>query len=158
LHWCHVTLSCYFGAACIGIRNFLAYFTLEPMVVIKDNFQNLVLLLKNEDHDIITTNSSVLMQVDVPSCFVGLVMENCNLPYPNYGHVILADPSPILLYPISSSEVRCLVDIPGKKVPSLATGDMAKYLQTVVAPQVIQKTINSVLAGSSVTSLFVFPS
>jgi len=74
-------------------------------------------------------------KVDVPSCFVGLVMENCNLPYPNYGHVILADPSPILLYPISSSEVRCLVDIPGKKVPSLATGDMVKYLQTVVAPQ-----------------------
>eukprot|EP00253_Pinus_taeda_P032888 PITA_32888 len=75
------------------------------------------------------------MQVDVPSYFVGLVLENCDLPYPNYGHVILADPSPILFYPIGSTEVRCLVDIPGKKVPSLATGDMAKYLQTVVAPQ-----------------------
>ncbi|KAJ0840853.1 putative squalene monooxygenase [Helianthus annuus] len=75
-------------------------------------------------------------QVDVPSCFVGLVLENCELPYPNHGHVILADPSPILFYPISSSEIRCLVDIPGQKLPSLRNGDMAKYLKSIVAPQV----------------------
>ncbi len=76
--------------------------------------------------------------MDVPSCFVGLVLENCQLPYANHGHVVLADPSPILFYPISSTEVRSLVDIPGMKVPSIANGDMAKHLQTVVAPQVIK--------------------
>lgn len=76
------------------------------------------------------------VQVDVPSCFVGLVLENCNLPYANHGHVILADPSPILFYPISSTEVRCLVDVPGQKVPSISNGEMANYLKTVVAPQV----------------------
>ncbi|KAG6516820.1 squalene monooxygenase SE1-like isoform X2 [Zingiber officinale] len=75
-------------------------------------------------------------KVDVPSCFVGLVLENCLLPFPNHGHVILGDPSPILFYPISSTEVRCLVDIPGNKVPSVANGEMANYLKTVVAPQV----------------------
>ncbi|CAA0812390.1 Squalene epoxidase 1, partial [Striga hermonthica] len=75
-------------------------------------------------------------KVDVPSCFVGLVLENCELPYANHGHVILADPSPILFYPISSTEIRCLVDIPGQKVPSIANGEMANYLKTVVAPQV----------------------
>ncbi|KAJ1686368.1 hypothetical protein LUZ63_017758 [Rhynchospora breviuscula] len=74
-------------------------------------------------------------KVDVPSCFVGLVLENCKLPFPNHGHVILADPSPILFYPISSTEVRCLVDVPGQKVPSIANGEMANYLRTVVAPQ-----------------------
>ncbi|PIN13039.1 Squalene monooxygenase [Handroanthus impetiginosus] len=74
--------------------------------------------------------------VDIPSCFVGLVLENCQLPFQNHGHVILADPSPILFYPISSTEMRCLVDIPGQKLPSLASGEMAKYLKTVVAPQV----------------------
>lgn len=63
-------------------------------------------------------------------------MENCELPYANHGHVILADPSPILFYPISSTEVRCLVDVPGQKVPSIANGEMANYLKTVVAPQV----------------------
>lgn len=78
-----------------------------------------------------------MLQVDNPSCFVGLVLENCDLPFPNHGHVILANPSPILFYPISSNEVRCLVDVPGQKLPSVANGEMAKYLKTVVAPQVL---------------------
>lgn len=80
-----------------------------------------------------------MLQVDNPSCFVGLVLENCDLPFPNHGHVILANPSPILFYPISSNEVRCLVDVPGQKLPSVANGEMAKYLKTVVAPQVLIK-------------------
>ncbi|KAL5988309.1 Squalene monooxygenase SE2 [Asimina triloba] len=75
-------------------------------------------------------------KVDVPSCFVGLVLENCQLPYLNHGHVVLADPSPILFYPISSTEVRCLVDVPGQKLPSIANGEMARYLKAVVAPQI----------------------
>lgn len=76
------------------------------------------------------------LQVDVPSCFVALILKNCNLPYPNHGHVVLAEPSPILLYPISSFETRCLVDIPGgQKVPSLSNGEMVHYLKTVVVPQ-----------------------
>ncbi|KAF5749692.1 Squalene monooxygenase isoform 1 [Tripterygium wilfordii] len=75
-------------------------------------------------------------KVDMPSCFVGLVLENCDLPFANHGHVILADPSPILFYPISSTEVRCLVDVPGQKVPSIANGELAKYLKTMVAPQI----------------------
>jgi len=74
-------------------------------------------------------------QVEVSSSFVGLVLENCQLPFENYGHVILADPSPILFYRISSTEVRCLVDIPGPKVPLMWSG-MANYLKTTVASQV----------------------
>ncbi|KAK1276712.1 hypothetical protein QJS04_geneDACA015985 [Acorus gramineus] len=85
--------------------------------------------------------------VDVPSYFVGLVLKNCELPYPNHGHVILANPSPILFYPISSTEVRCLVDVPGPKVPSIANGEMTNYLKTVVAPQPVASTINT-LAGA----------
>ncbi|KAA8538259.1 hypothetical protein F0562_027918 [Nyssa sinensis] len=75
-------------------------------------------------------------KVDVPSCFVGLVLENCQLPFENHGHVILADPSPILFYRISSTEIRCLVDVPGQRVPSISNGEMAKYLKTMVAPQI----------------------
>ncbi|CAI5968659.1 unnamed protein product [Closterium sp. NIES-64] len=75
-------------------------------------------------------------QVDVPSSFVGLLLRDCPLPHPNYGHVVLADPSPVLFYPVSSTEVRCLVDIPaGTKVPSIASGDMADYLLSAVLPQ-----------------------
>ncbi|XVF59218.1 hypothetical protein PTKIN_Ptkin07bG0257500 [Pterospermum kingtungense] len=61
--------------------------------------------------------------------------ENCELPFSNHGHVILADPSPILFYPISGTEVRCLVNVPGQKVPSIANGEIANYLKTMVAPQ-----------------------
>lgn len=84
------------------------------------------------------------LQVDVPSCFVGLVLENCKLPCANHGHVILGDPSPVLFYPISSTEIRCLVDVPGQKVPSISNGEMAKYLKTVVAPQVPIYALSSI--------------
>lgn len=86
-------------------------------------------------------------KVDVPSCFVGLVLENCRLPFENHGHVILADPSPILFYPISSTEVRCLVDVPGQKVPSISNGEMAPYLKTAVAPQVPPQLRDAFLAA-----------
>ena len=41
-----------------------------------------------------------------PSFFVGLILRDCHLPSANFGHVVLARPSPILFYPISSTEVR----------------------------------------------------
>ncbi|CAL5183284.1 unnamed protein product [Lathyrus oleraceus] len=75
-------------------------------------------------------------KVDVPSHFVGLILEKCNLPHANHGHVILGNPSSILFYPISTTETRCLVDVPGQKLPSFSNGDMAHYLKTVVTPQV----------------------
>ncbi|KAF3434584.1 hypothetical protein FNV43_RR21669 [Rhamnella rubrinervis] len=86
-------------------------------------------------------------KVDFPSCFVGLVLENCELPFAEYVQMILADPSPILFYPISSTEIRCLVDVPGQKVPSIATGEMANYLKTIVAPQVHPELYHAFLAS-----------
>ncbi|XP_052203718.1 squalene monooxygenase SE1-like [Diospyros lotus] len=86
-------------------------------------------------------------KVDVPSCFVGLVLENCELPFANHGHVVLADPSPILFYPISSTEVRCLVDVPGQKVPSISNGEMAKYLKAIVAPQIPEQLHEAFVAA-----------
>ncbi|KAB2091931.1 hypothetical protein ES319_A03G229200v1 [Gossypium barbadense] len=102
-------------------QEFIAY---APLTIVCDGgFSNLRRSLSNP-------------KVDVPSCFVGLILENCELPHANHGHVILADPSPILFYPISSTEIRCLVDVPGQKVPSVSNGEMAHYLKTMVAPQI----------------------
>nr|QIW91914.1 squalene epoxidase [Panax japonicus] len=86
-------------------------------------------------------------KVEVPSCFVGLILENIDLPHINHGHVILADPSPILFYKISSTEIRCLVDVPGQKVPCISNGELANYLKTVVAPQVPKQLYNSFIAA-----------
>ncbi len=44
-------------------------------------------------------------QIAHPSFFVGLLLRGAALPYANYGHVVLAQPSPVLFYPISSTEV-----------------------------------------------------
>ncbi|XP_062023347.1 squalene monooxygenase SE1-like [Rosa rugosa] len=86
-------------------------------------------------------------KVESPSCFVGLILENCELPHANHGHAILGDPSPILFYPISSTEVRCLVDIPGTKVPSVSSGEMVKYLKSKVAPQIPRQLYNAFMAA-----------
>ncbi|CAN6320836.1 unnamed protein product [Urochloa humidicola] len=83
--------------------------------------------------------------------------KNCQLPHPNHGHVILANPSPILFYPISSTEVRCLVDVPGQKVPSIASGEMANYLKTVVAPQIPPEIYDSFIAAIDKGSIRTMP-
>merc|ERR1719333_1594479 len=59
----------------------------------------------------------VTPDINSPSTFVGLILRNCPLPHPNHGHVVLIDPSPVLLYPISSNSVRCLVDVKGAAEP-----------------------------------------
>ncbi|KAJ6335323.1 hypothetical protein OIU78_012035 [Salix suchowensis] len=71
-------------------------------------------------------------------CFSNLRRSLCN---PK------GDPSPILMYPISSTEIRCLVDVPGQKVPSISNGEMAKYLKTVVAPQIPPEVRDAFLAA-----------
>ncbi|KAL8142829.1 hypothetical protein V2J09_015861 [Rumex salicifolius] len=96
-------------------------------------------------------------KVKVHSHFVGLILENCQIPFANHGHVILADPSPILFYPISSTEVRCLVDVPGEKVPSISNGEMAHYLKTIVAPQVPSELYNSFISSVDKGSIRTMP-
>ena len=59
--------------------------------------------------------------VTVKSHFVGFVLEDCPLPFPHHGHVVLAQPSPILLYQIGTKDTRILVDVPGK-LPSVSDG------------------------------------
>ncbi|MBA0782172.1 hypothetical protein Gotri_003033 [Gossypium trilobum] len=82
-------------------------------------------------------------KVDTPSYTVGVILTNCKLPNENYGALILADPSPILFYPISSTEIRCLVNIPSEIVPSVSNGEMAHFLKTLVAPKVLPELYNS---------------
>ncbi|KAL7315953.1 Squalene epoxidase [Mucor circinelloides] len=71
---------------------------------------------------------------DVRSNFVGFIMKDLVLPMPNHGHVILAKPSPVLMYQIGTHDTRVLVDVPGK-LPSVSTGELKKYLQGTVAPE-----------------------
>ncbi|KAI9031382.1 squalene epoxidase-domain-containing protein [Hyaloraphidium curvatum] len=83
--------------------------------------------------------------IEVPGHFVGLVLDHADLPHPGYGHVVLANPSPILLYQISSTETRILVDVPGAKLPSAANGDLTRYMRDKVAPQLPERVRPSFL-------------
>ncbi|KAB2088170.1 hypothetical protein ES319_A04G156300v1 [Gossypium barbadense] len=86
-------------------------------------------------------------KVDIPSNFVGLTLTNCNLPKENYGAIILANPSPIVFYQISSTEIRCMVNVPSEKLPSVSNGEMACYLKTQVAPKVLPELYDSFISA-----------
>ncbi|PVV02465.1 hypothetical protein BB560_003078 [Smittium megazygosporum] len=50
------------------------------------------------------------------------------LPRPNNGHVFLQGFTPILMYQMTDTETRVLVDVPGLKLPSQASGALRKYI------------------------------
>ncbi|PPS03694.1 hypothetical protein GOBAR_AA16983 [Gossypium barbadense] len=86
-------------------------------------------------------------KVDIPSYFVGFILTNCNLPIKNYGAIIVAHPSPIVFSPISSTEIRCMVNVPSEQVPSVSNGEMACYLKTQVAPKVLPELYDSFISA-----------
>ncbi|KAK8561171.1 hypothetical protein V6N12_048245 [Hibiscus sabdariffa] len=86
-------------------------------------------------------------KVDVPSHFVGFVLTNCKPRNENYVTIILGEPSPVVFYRISSTKVRCLVDVPSQHVPSVSDGKMAQYLRTQVAPKVLPELQNSFISA-----------
>ncbi|KAK4476953.1 hypothetical protein RD792_016123 [Penstemon davidsonii] len=92
------------------------------------------------------------------SHFVGIIAENCQLVYPNHAHVILGNPSIFAIYPISSTEVRFLIDIPaGLKLPSISNGQMAHFLKSVVALQVPKELYSAFIASIDKAQIKVMP-
>lgn len=67
---------------------------------------------------------------EVKSHFVGLLMDNCPQSRANHAELVLSDPSPVLIYQISSTETRVLVDM-RNGLPR----DMRSHLVDHVAPQ-----------------------
>ncbi|KAK3515742.1 hypothetical protein QTP70_030186 [Hemibagrus guttatus] len=66
----------------------------------------------------------------VSSHFVGCLMKDCPQFKPNHAELVLTNPSPILIYQISSSETRILVDIRGE-MPR----DLSGYMVEKIYPQ-----------------------
>lgn len=74
------------------------------------------------------------VQKDITGFFLGLILENCVLPFPNHGHVFTGIESPFLAYPISSNEVRMLIDFPGAAAPRKGA-ELQNYLLSNVLNQ-----------------------
>lgn len=71
--------------------------------------------------------------------FIGLILKNCPLPSPGHGHVFLTESSPYLCYPISSGEIRMLVDFRGESPPRKGSAEvMARFSE-------VEKTLPDVL-------------
>ncbi|KAJ3390924.1 Squalene epoxidase [Entophlyctis sp. JEL0112] len=95
--------------------------------------------------------------VKVSSTFVGLILKDCKLPNPNHGHVVLAQPSPVLLYQIGTHDTRALVDIPGAKIPSVSSGALATYMREKVCPQLPESVRPSFLAAVETNDMRSMP-
>lgn len=78
-------------------------------------------------------------EVRVASRFSGIVLEDCPLPFPGHGHVVLAKPTPVLLYPITPRETRMLIDLPN--TPEFAAKGLSTntaliaYFRSSILPQ-----------------------
>ncbi|KAI4170533.1 MAG: hypothetical protein LQ343_004910 [Gyalolechia ehrenbergii] len=69
------------------------------------------------------------------SKFYGLELIDADLPRSMYGHVILGEGAPVLLYQIGTRETRALVDVPeGTPSASMANGGTKGHLRNVVLP------------------------
>eukprot|EP00158_Paraphelidium_tribonemae_P003274 Partr_v1_DN26015_c0_g1_i2_m273 putative squalene len=100
----------------------------------------------------LSQNNTVLVR----SHFVGAVLKDCPLPFPGNGHVVLAKPSPILLYQIGTRDTRVLVDIPGK-LPSASSGALKDHLLSYVLPQLPRQVQASFEEAVSEQRLRVMP-
>jgi len=90
----------------------------------------------------------------VKSVFAGMVLTldvDKDLPFPSHGHVVLLDTAPVLFYPISSTEVRCLVDLPSSSI------DRDAYLRDVVLPQLPEMLRAPFAAGVAAGGLKCMP-
>ena len=70
----------------------------------------------------------------VTSYFIGLILKDCDMPFPKHGHVFLSGPTPFICYPISSHEVRLLIDFPGEQLPRKAL--LQAHLDANVTPYI----------------------
>lgn len=72
----------------------------------------------------------VASSVSVWSNFVGVIMHNVPQFAAGHAEIVLGNSGPVLIYQISSTCTRILVDIPGKLPPNLKD-----YMVQKVAPQ-----------------------
>lgn len=78
------------------------------------------------------------------SKFWGLELMDTTLPAPCYGHVVLSDSPPVLMYQIGARETRILVDIPDNlPSASVKNGGVKGHLRNTVLPTLPQEVRSS---------------
>ena len=75
-------------------------------------------------------------EVTVYSHFFGTIMVDCPQSLSNHAELVLAKPSPVLIYQISSHDTRVLVDVRGQ-----IEGNMKDHMLNNIAPQMPGKSL-----------------
>uniref|UniRef100_A0A1J3H9A9 Squalene monooxygenase n=4 Tax=Noccaea caerulescens TaxID=107243 RepID=A0A1J3H9A9_NOCCA len=84
---------------------------------------------------------------EVLSYQVGYISKNCQLEDPENLNLIMSKPSFTMLYQISSTDVRCVLELFPGNIPSISNGEMATFLKNTIAPQVPLKLRKIFLKG-----------
>lgn len=92
----------------------------------------------------------------VSSYFLGMLLKDCKLPYANHGHVIIAEPSPCLVYPVSSTETRVLIDFPGNEPPKKSE-ELTAFLHDKIGAQMPKEIKPSYYAAVAEGKFKVMP-
>jgi squalene monooxygenase len=95
-------------------------------------------------------------QKKISSYFLGMLLKDCVLPYANHGHVIIAEPSPCLVYPVSSTETRVLIDFPGNEPPKKGE-ELTAYLRETIGAQMPEQIKPSFFAAVEEGKFKVMP-
>ncbi|CAK7217316.1 Squalene epoxidase [Sporothrix eucalyptigena] len=73
-------------------------------------------------------------KVESRSKFWALELQDAVLPSPGFGHVLLGDFSPVLLYQIGSRETRALFNVPEGHEYAKSTQSVKRYIENEVLP------------------------
>lgn len=93
---------------------------------------------------------------EVTGYFLGIILKNAVLPYPSYGHVVVARPSPFLCYPVGSSETRVLIDFPGQTPPKRGPV-LSDYLRNIIGRQMPESLQSAFYAAIEENKFKVMP-
>ena len=73
--------------------------------------------------------------IEIKGFMIGLILKDCELPFEHHGHIMLADPAPILAYPVAKNKIRVLIDFPNdRQAPKGAS--RKQYLLDNILPQI----------------------
>ncbi|XP_051148660.1 squalene epoxidase 3-like [Andrographis paniculata] len=92
--------------------------------------------------------------VKIESTAICLILENCELPYPNYTNVLFRGSNPLLLFRISSTEIRLIVPYSRQNQPSIT---MVDYLKTVVSSEIPPILYDSFMAAINKGNIRTMP-
>jgi squalene monooxygenase len=90
----------------------------------------------------------------VKSKFYALELIDCPFPPQGFGHVVIGNAFPVLLYQIGTHETRALIDVP-EKIPEAApaAGGVRNYIERVVVPSLpkhVQPSFKAALADGKI--------